>query len=65
MADTVTPEYREALRRLSPEQRLRSASALYWEAREVKAARLRTQFPDWTEEQVLQRVKEIFMHAVT
>lgn len=44
-------------------QKLRAASRLYWGARKLKAARLRQQNPEWNEEQVQQRVKEIFMHA--
>ena len=65
MADQVSPEYRATLRRLSGAQKLRTAFALYWEARKLKAARLRAEHPEWTEEQVQQRVKQIFMHAVT
>ena len=65
MAEQMSPEYRATLRRLGGAQKLRTAAALYWEARQLKAARLRTQYPEWTEEQVQQRVKEIFTHAVT
>ena len=65
MADQVSPEYRKTLRELSGEQKLQTSFALYWEARRVKAARLREQHPDWSEGQIEQRVKEIFMHAVT
>lgn len=65
MASDLTPEYVATLRRMSGEQKLRTAFGLYWSARKLKAARLREQHPDWTEEQVQQRVKEIFMHAVT
>jgi len=65
MAEQVSPEYREALRALSGEQKLRTSFALYWEARKVKSARLREQYPDWSDEQIEQRVKEIFMYAVT
>ena len=65
MADHVSPEYRESLRRLSGEQKLRTSFSLYWDARRLKAARLREQHPDWTEAQIEQRVKEIFMYAVT
>ena len=60
-----SPEYVAILRRMTGAQRLRAASGLYWSARKLKAARLREQHPEWTEEQVQQRVKEIFMHAVT
>ncbi len=46
-------------------QKLRVAFQMYWGARRLKAARLRQQHPDWSEEQVQQRVKEIFMYMVT
>lgn len=65
MADEVSPEYREALRKLSGAQKLRTSFGLYWEARRLKAARLRQQYPEWSEEAIEQRVKEIFMHATT
>ena len=65
MTNAMTPEYREALRRMTPAQKLRAAEVLYWDARDVKAAGLRAQHPDWTEEQIQRRVKEIFMYAVT
>ena len=61
----MSPEYLAALRALTGAQKLRAAFGLYWTARKIKAARLRQQHPDWTDEQVQQRVKEIFMHAVT
>ena len=47
------------------QQKLRTAFALYWSARKLKAAALRQQHPDWNEEQVQEKVKEIFLHAVT
>lgn len=53
------------LRRLTGEQKLRAAFDLYWMARDIKAARLRQTCPDWNEERVQERVKEIFRHAVT
>lgn len=65
MAATTSPEYIESLRRMTGEQKLRSAVALYWAARNLKAARLREQYPSWSEAQIQQRVKEIFTHAVT
>ena len=65
MAAELTPEYIATLRRMTGAQKLSTAFQLYWGARKLKAARLRQQHPDWSEEQVLQRVKEIFMHAVT
>lgn len=65
MASELTPEYITTLRRMSGAQKLRTAFQLYWGARKIKAARLRQQHPAWTEAQVQQRVKEIFMHATT
>jgi len=65
MGAEASPEYIAALRRLSGAQKLRTAAALYWSARKIKAAGLRWQHPEWTEQQIQQRVKEIFMHAVT
>lgn len=50
---------------MTGEQKWRTAFGLYWAARALKAAALREQHPDWTEAQVQQKVKEIFMHAVT
>lgn len=65
MDERPSAEYLAALRRLSGAQRLRTAAALYWGARKLKAAALRDQHPDWTEEEVERRVKEIFLYAVT
>ena len=65
MASELTPEYVAMLRRMSGVEKVRAAFALYWTARQVKSAGLRHQHPDWTEEQVQRRVKEIFLHAVT
>lgn len=65
MASEITPEYVAALRRLSGTEKLRAAASLYWTARRVKAARLRQQHPEWTEDEVQRRVREIFLHAVT
>ncbi len=59
MASNLTPEYIATLRRMTGAQKLRVAFQMYWGARRLKAARLRQQHPDWSEEQVQQRVKEI------
>jgi hypothetical protein len=59
MASELSPEYVATLRRMSGAEKLRAA------ARKVKGARLRQLHPDWSEEDVQRRVKEIFLHAVT
>lgn len=65
MASEITPEYLATLRGMTGAQKLRTAFRLYRGVRRLKATRLRQQHLDWTEEQVQQRVKEIFMNAVT
>lgn len=64
MNEPLTPEYIETLRRMSGEQKLKTAFQLYWGARRLKAARLRQEHPDWSEEQVQARVRDIFMYAL-
>ena len=65
MAEEMSPEYKETLRRMSGEEKLRTASAIYWSARKIKAARLRSLHPEWVEDKIEEEVKRIFMHAVT
>lgn len=63
MGSDLSPEYAAALRRLTGSQKLKTAFALYWSARRLKAAALRQQHPDWPEERVQEKVREIFLHA--
>jgi hypothetical protein len=61
----ASPEYLAAVRGLISEQKLRTASLLYWSASKIKAARLREPHPNWTKEQVQEKVRSLFLHAVT
>lgn len=65
MSSELTPEYVATLRRMTGQEKLAAASAIYWAARRLKAAGLREQHPDWTEEKIQRRVSEIFLHART
>jgi hypothetical protein len=65
MSSDLTPEYVATLRRMTGAQKLRAASALYWFARRLKAAAIREQHPEWSEEQVQRRVREIFLRVTT
>lgn len=65
MAEKLTPEYVATLRRMTGEEKWRAAFALYWAARDLKAAAIREQNPGWSEEQVQARVNEMFMNAIT
>ncbi len=51
------------LRRMTGEQRLKVAQQLYWSARRLKTAGVRSQHPDWSEEQVKAEVNRIFLNA--
>jgi hypothetical protein len=50
---------------MSPEQRWRVAHQLYWTMHQHKEAFLGAQHPDWSEEQVGERVRSVFIHART
>jgi len=55
----------EVLKKMTGGQKLKLAMRLYWSARRLKAAWIRQQNPDWTEEQVQKEVTEIFKNART
>ena len=59
------PEQKRIYQSMTPEQKLEVALRLYYSARELKAAGLRAQHPDWTEEQIRDKVREIFLYART
>ena len=50
----------EIVRRLTPAQKLAVMQELWQQAWDLKAAGLRAQHPDWTEQQVQACVREIF-----
>ncbi len=50
---------------MTPEQKLRIAMDLYYTAKELKAAGLKRQHPDWSAERIHQKVREIFLYART
>jgi len=56
-------EQQKILRAMTPTQKLRAAERLYYSARQLKAAALRAQHPDWTEEAIQQAVRQIFLYA--
>ncbi|TET54135.1 MAG: hypothetical protein E3J53_01210 [Desulfobacteraceae bacterium] len=59
------PEQRRIFRSMTPEKKLDIALRLYYSARDMKAAGLRMQNPDWTEEKIQTKVREIFLYART
>jgi len=58
-----SPKQIEILRQMSGGRRLRLAEQLYWTARRIKAAGVRSQHPDWSDEQIKAEVRRIFLHA--
>jgi len=54
---------REIFRTMTPQQRLRAAFRLYWSARQLKEASLRTFRPELSEEEIKATVRDFFLHA--
>jgi hypothetical protein len=50
---------------MTAEQKLRIAADLYHSARELKAAGLRVEHPNWSEKKIQEEVREIFLYART
>jgi len=59
------PEQKRIFRSMTPEQKLQIAMRIYDSVKELKAAGLRAQNPDWTEEMIQKKLREIFMYART
>ena len=55
----------EIYKAMTPLRRLEVAGEMYREAWELKAAGLRSQHPDWSEERIQEEVREIFLYART
>jgi hypothetical protein len=63
MNQFLSPDHKRILQAMTPSQKWKAAMDLYHSAKELKAAGLRHQHPDWTEEQVRHKVREIFTRA--
>jgi hypothetical protein len=63
--EQLTQKQIEALRRMPPSKRLALAERLYWSAWKWKAVGVKAQHPDWSEQQVAQQVRRIFLNART
>ena len=57
------PEQKRIFQSMTPEQKLNIAFHLYHSARELKAAGLRFQNPDWPEARIQEKVRDIFRNA--
>lgn len=59
----VKTEALQVLQAMSPAQKLRAAERLYHSAWQLKAAALRAEHPDWTDEAIRRVVRMIFLYA--
>ena len=59
----MDPEVKKVLQAMTPAQKLRAAERLYRSGRQLKAAALWAEHPDWTEEAIQQAVRQIFLYA--
>jgi len=68
-ADGKTPDLHpaqiEAYRRMSPQEKLRLIGRTFWDAWRIKAAGLKSQHPDWTDERIADETRRIFLHGGT
>ena len=65
MSEGLHPEQIKALRKMTPAQRLRVGFAFMEEMRQLKAAALRAQHPDWSEEEVARALREFVLHGAS
>jgi len=61
--DRSSPEHIAIMRAMTGQKRLKVAERMFWEARELKAAGVRHQHPDWSEAEVMAEVNRIFLHG--
>jgi hypothetical protein len=60
---TMHPSQKRSFQSMTPEKKLKLLNDLHRSARKLKAAGLRQQYPNWTEEEINQKVREIFLYA--
>ena len=58
-------EQKKSYQAMTPGQKLQVALDLYFSAIEIKTAGLKSQHPDWTDDAIRQKVREIFLYART
>ena len=61
----VHPEQIRVWRSMMPSEKLQIANTIYWSAWEAKTAWLRQVEPSLNEEQIEEKVRDIFLHATT
>jgi hypothetical protein len=60
--EQLTPERIAILRRMTPEEKFKAAERIYWEARRLKEDELRNLNPNWSEQEIHDETKRIFLN---
>ena len=63
--DRPSPEQLERYRAMTPAERWQQAEQLYWSARRLREAHERAQHPGWTDAEVCEHVRRVFLRAAT
>jgi hypothetical protein len=61
----MTPEQIKIYKEMPPAKKLQIAAQFDAAARELKTRALQVQHPDWSVDQVLKRVRELFLYATS
>lgn len=63
MEEALHPEQIKALRRMTPGRRLELSLGFIEQMRELRAAMLRAEHPDWSAEQIAEALREFVRNA--
>ena len=65
MDEPIHPVQLEALKRMTPEQKLRAVAEMWHFAREALALQIRGQHPDWDEVAIAEEVKRRLIYGTS
>ncbi len=63
MSEELHPEQIKALRKMTPARRLELSLGFVEQMRELRAAMLRSEHPDWSAEQIAQALRDFVRNA--
>jgi hypothetical protein len=65
MRKDMDPQQKKIYQSMTPEEKVKIALRLYYSARQLKAAALHHDHPEWTKKEIQEKVREIFLYATT